>query len=170
MMAKNSKTWRFSVVGVLAVAVALGNAGAALAAGAFKAVDHDWVVGVNAETLHRVPSGGKLPFCASQHISAITPSITYSGARVGERYKEEVIGPKAAGTIVITSTRNIDDDVRPLKFTKSSGTWDNTYAIMSFPGSFGHPTLPPGTYTFEVLLSGTVAAKTAVTLVARAGC
>ncbi|HTW07578.1 MAG TPA: hypothetical protein VME46_08715 [Acidimicrobiales bacterium] len=140
----------------------------ALAASAFKATNHDWVVALNAATVHNVPSGGTFSTCGKNAVSAITPDISYTGAPVGKRYTEEVTGP--AGDITITSTHNVDGEVTKLVFTKSSGVWDNTYAIMSFPGSVGHATLPPGKYTFEVVLSGAVVAATSVHLAHKASC
>jgi hypothetical protein len=158
-----------SVPAALVSAGALG-AGPAFAAGTFKSVDHNWTIGVNQASVHSAPSGGTFTYCASESISAITPSITYSGAAVGKVYTEKVIGPKAAGSITITATTNVDGDRTPLKFEKPSGVWDNTYAIMSFPGSVGHSTLPSGTYAFEVLTNGKVIARTTLRLTARSGC
>ena len=117
-----------------------------------------------------MPAGGKFTYCSSQDISAITPSLTYTGAPLGKHYVEEVVGPKAAGTITIAGTRNIDGQLKPLIFAKSSGTLGNTYAPLSFPGALHRPTLPPGTYSFVVLINGNAVAKATVTLVARAGC
>jgi hypothetical protein len=171
MTAKPYKSRRRRVIGLAAaLPLALWSAGPALAAGTFKSTDHDWVVAVNAETLHNVAPGATFSYCASQHISAITPSITYTGAPVGQRYKEQVIGPKAAGTITLTSVHNVDGDVQALKFQKASGTWDNTYAIISFPGSVGHETLPPGKYSFVVIVSGKTVAHTSLKLASRLGC
>jgi hypothetical protein len=171
MTAKFPQPWhRRRLIGLVAVPLVLCSAAPALAAGAFKAADHDWVVAVNAASLHNVAPGATFSYCASRHISAITPSITYSGAPVGQRYKEEVVGPKAAGTITLTSVHNVDGDVVPLKFVRSSGKWDNTYAIMSFVGSVGHDTLPPGHYSFVVVIAGKTAASTTLKLASRAGC
>jgi hypothetical protein len=155
---------------LLAFPIVLSNAAPALGSVSFKASDHDWVVAVNASSLHDVPAGGSFSYCSSQDISAITPSITYTGAPVGGRYVEEVIGPKAAGTITITGTRNVDGDLKQLIFAKPSGALGNTYATLSFPGTFHHSTLPPGMYSFEVLIEGKALARTTLTLVARAGC
>jgi len=155
-------------VSSLVVSLVAAGAAPALAEGTFKAADHDWVVGLNAGTVHNVPSGGRFKFCGTQAISAITPDITYTGAPVGKHYTEEVTGP--AGDITINSTHTVDGDVTKLVFTKSSGVWDNTYAIMSFPGSVGHSTLPAGRYTFEVFVSGAPVASTSVRLVYKAGC
>ena len=170
MVVTNLRFRRAHLTALLVVPVALASGAPALGAATFRTSNHDWLVGVNAATVHSVAPGGQLTYCASQRISAVTPSITYTGAPVGRRYSEKVIGPTAAGTIAITSVRNVDGDVQALKFVASSGTWDNTYAVMSFPGSFGHPSLPPGTYKFEVFVSGKPVAMTSVKLVARPGC
>lgn len=171
MTAKSPQRWhRRRLISLAAVPLVLYSAAPALAAGTFKASDHAWVVAVNAATLHNVAPGATFSYCASQHISAITPSITYTGAPVGKRYEEQVIGPKAAGTITLTSVHNVDGDVVPLKFATSSGKWDNTYAIMSFAGSVGHETLPPGHYSFVVVIAGKTVASTTLKLASRAGC
>jgi hypothetical protein len=164
MQAKSSNRWAALLAGLATVPMALGNAAPAAAAGTFKATDHNWVVAVNAAKLAHVPSGGTFKYCSTSDISAITPDVSYSGAPVGRTYKEKVIGPAAAGTITISAVHNVDGDVTPLKFTTSRGVWDNTYAIMSFSGSVGHSTLPPGTYSFVVLVGGVQKARTAVTL------
>ena len=152
-----------------AVPVALALAAPA-AASAFKSTNHDWTVALNQATLHSVAPGQAFAVCPGQDVSAITPDITYTGAPVGQRYSEEVIGPEAAGTIHISGLRNVDGDLTPLKFTKATGVWDNTYAVMSFPGSTGHATLPAGTYTFAVLVKGTEVASTSLKLDARKVC
>jgi hypothetical protein len=152
------------------VALVLLAGGPAQAAATFKTTDHDWVVALNQATLHSVAPGGTFSYCASQDVSAITPSVNYSGAPVGQSYSERVVGPPAAGSITILGTTNIDGDRQPLKFTKATGTWDNTYATMSFPGSEHKATLPPGGYSFVVVLAGKVIAKTTVHLVARSAC
>lgn len=142
----------------------------AFAAASFEATSQDWVVATNASALHHVPPGGKFAYCASEDITAITPSITYRGAPVGKAYIERVIGPAAAGTITLSETRNVDNDITPLKFVAPTGSWGNTYAPLSFPGTVHKPTLPPGTYSFEAVLGGKVIAKTSVTLSSRPGC
>jgi hypothetical protein len=152
------------------VGPALLYASPASATGSFKAVDHDWVVALNQATLHDVPSGGTFSYCASQDVSAITPSVEYSGAPVGRSYREEVIGPTAAGSITIVATTNVDGDRVPLKFTAASGSWSNTYAVMSFPRAQHKTTLPPGGYSFEVVLAGKVIAKTTLRLATRPSC
>jgi hypothetical protein len=139
----------------------------ASAAGTFKAADHDWVVALNQATLHSVPSGGIFRYCATEEVSAITPSVTYSGAPVGQSYREEVVGPPAAGSFTIMATTNVDGDRTPLRFARASGSWDNTYAVMSFPGTEHKATLPPGVYSFAVVLAGTTIAKTSVRLATR---
>jgi hypothetical protein len=153
------------LLAVAAVAVA-ANARAAT----FKAVAHPWQVGISATSVSTVASGKTLTECASKTFSAVTPSLAYSGAPVGETYSEKVVGPAAAGTITILGLVNVDGDHKPLKFTSATGVWDNTYAIMSFPHTAGHPTLPTGKYTFEVLLGGKVLASTSISLGSKAGC
>jgi hypothetical protein len=149
--------------------MALAGAGPATAS-TFKSVDHNWTVALNQATLHAVAPGGVFTTCPGQDFSAITPDITYAGAAVGETYSEEVIGPKAAGTIHISVLRNVDGDMTPLRFTKASGAWANTYAVLSFPGSVGHSTLPDGKYTFAVLVKGKVVASTSLKLAHRRAC
>jgi hypothetical protein len=158
------------LAGSVAVAVVVLATNPALAAASFKTTDHPWVVAINAATLRHVPAGGSTVFCGKQDISAITPDISFTGAPVGDHYVEEVVAPPSAGTIRITSLHNVDGDVTPLKFTTGSGAWDNTYAVMSFPGSEGHGTLPAGKYTFEVLLAGKPIASTSIRLVYRSAC
>jgi hypothetical protein len=145
-------------------------AAAPAAATTFKSTNHDWTVALNEATLHSVAPGQAFAVCPGQDVSAITPDITYTGAPVGQRYSEEVIGPEAAGTIHISGLRNLDGDFTPLRFTKASGVWDNTYAVMSFPGSVGHGTLPDGTYTFAVLVKGSKVASASLKLEARPAC
>jgi hypothetical protein len=144
--------------------------GPAFATSGFRAANHAWVVALNQATLHNVPVGGTFSYCASQDVSAITPSITYAGAPVGRSYREKVIGPPAAGSITILGTTNVDGAREPLKFTKASGSWDNTYAVMSFPAAQHKTTLPPGGYSFVVILAGKIIAKTTVRLASRSTC
>jgi hypothetical protein len=59
---------------------------------------------------------------------------------------------------------NIDGDLTTLKVTRPNGVWDNTYAVMSFPGLAGHPTLPYGTYIFAVQLKGEEVASSSLKL------
>jgi hypothetical protein len=64
----------------------------------------------------------------------------------------------------------VDGAREPLKFTKASGSWDNTYAVMSFPATQHKTTLPPGGYGFVVILAGKIIAKTTVRLASRSTC
>ena len=139
----------------------------------FKYTDHDWEVGVIAglvQNVHTVPSGGTFKFCGkAQVVTAVTPDITYRGAPVGTHY-EEIVGGAASGTDTITSVHNVDGDVTPLEFNSATGTWDNTYAIMSFTKSVHHLTLPAGKYHFEVVVGGKIVATTSLTLSYSASC
>jgi hypothetical protein len=166
---RGRRTGRSALVAALVGPVLLYGVPAS-ATTSFKASDHNWVVALNQATLHRVPAGGTFSYCASQDVSAITPSVAYAGAPVGRTYSEKVLGPPAAGSITILGTTNVDGDRAPLKFTKASGTWDNTYAVISFPRAQHKPTLPPGTYSFVVLLAGKTIAKTTVRLALRSSC
>jgi hypothetical protein len=64
---------------------------------------------------HSIPSGGAFELCpGKQDVRAITPDISYTGARIGPRHGEAVTGPPPAGAIDITELRNVDHHLAPV--------------------------------------------------------
>ncbi len=120
---------------------AKAGAGAARAATAALHVgSRSWEVGQGG-TVHKVPAGGTLKYCASEPATGITPVIAYTHATLGKSYQLKLVGPPASGTVPAGFH---------FHFAKASGTIENGYAAPSFP----HHQLTGGTYTFSLLIGG----------------
>jgi hypothetical protein len=139
---------------VLAALAALTASSAALAAHAASNTLHagsrSWEVGQGGN-LHKVPAGGRLQYCSTEPVTAITPVLAYSHAPVGKSYTVKMSAPAASGSVPAGVKT---------KFTKPSGRVSLTYATPSFP----HHQIAAGTYTFSMLVSGKAVASLKLTL------